>query len=185
MGNRIFSKHTAELFPGIFCVFLRKDVKRISIKVKAGGEVVVSYPARESAANAMAFARRNEEWIKRTVEKMKSKAVVKEDPFTLAERREFVAQLERIFEKYELQMGLRASAVTVRLMKTRWGSCHPVSRRISINLRLARKPQECTEYVVVHELAHITHPNHSECFWQLVERHFPDHRRVRALLRSS
>jgi predicted metal-dependent hydrolase len=62
----------------------------------------------------------------------------------------------------------------VRAQRTRWGSC---SRRggLSFNWRLVQAPPEVLDYVVVHELAHIVHPNHSTAFWMLVHAHCPDY----------
>jgi predicted metal-dependent hydrolase len=49
---------------------------------------------------------------------------------------------------------------------------------------LAYKPRECVEYVIIHELAHIVHPNHSKDFWNLVAQYCPDYRRLRRLLNN-
>ena len=59
-------------------------------------------------------------------------------------------------------------------MKTRWGSCNVKTKNINLNLELIKKPQECIEYVVLHELAHLKHPNHSKQFWEYVGMHMPD-----------
>ncbi|MCM1290396.1 MAG: M48 family metallopeptidase [Prevotella sp.] len=82
-------------------------------------------------------------------------------------------------------MNLYANHIAIRLMRSRWGSCNSVTRHISINLALARKPLECLDYVIIHELAHITHPNHSDKFWNLVGVYCPDWKSVRAQLRNS
>jgi len=60
--------------------------------------------------------------------------------------------------------------ITVRLMKTEWGSCTPAKHRMTYNLDLARLPLECIEYVVVHEYTHLDHCNHSDAFWALCDR---------------
>ncbi len=70
------------------------------------------------------------------------------------------------------------------LMRSRWGSCSPRRRAISLNAFLASLPEECTRYVLVHEFAHLTYPNHSPAFWQIVELYFPDYRRVRRDMRN-
>ena len=62
---------------------------------------------------------------------------------------------------------------TIRLMKTRWGSCSK-SGRIYFNLELLKAPTDCIEYVVVHELCHLKEHNHSAQFWWLVTRALPD-----------
>lgn len=81
-------------------------------------------------------------------------------------------------------MNIYATKVTFRHMTSCWGSCRSQTRSLTFNLRLADKPLECVEYVIIHELAHIIHPNHSPEFWKLVEQHCPDYRRIRALLKT-
>lgn len=72
----------------------------------------------------------------------------------------------------------------IRCMRTRWGSCNVVKRRIWFNLELAKLPQQCLEYVVVHELVHLLERNHNARFWGLVESFLPDWRERRAMLKK-
>lgn len=74
--------------------------------------------------------------------------------------------------------------IKYRQMRSRWGSCNHRSRTITLNVELTRFPVEALEYVVVHELAHLAHPNHSPEFWDLVAAVLPDHRNRRRLLRT-
>ena len=71
--------------------------------------------------------------------------------------------------------------LTIRKMKTRWGSCNPKGR-ISLNQELIKMPLGCIDYVVIHELCHLRVPNHSPRFWTQVERLMPDYRRWRERL---
>ncbi len=80
-------------------------------------------------------------------------------------------------------MGVSPAAVTFRRARTRWGSCSS-NDRISLNLYLVMLPPELAEYVVVHELAHIVHKNHSPAFWERVARHLPDCKQRRKALRA-
>lgn len=68
-------------------------------------------------------------------------------------------------------------------MRTRWGSCNVNARRISLNLELARMPERCLEYVVVHELVHLLERRHNDRFWMLMDRFMPEWRLHRAELR--
>lgn len=66
-------------------------------------------------------------------------------------------------------------------MKTRWGSCNYKARTIRLNTKLAKKPPECLEYVVVHELVHLLEATHNARFIALMDRFMPswkDHRQV-------
>ena len=79
-------------------------------------------------------------------------------------------------------MGVKASGVSIRQMKTRWGSCNVRTHHININLALAKKPPECLEYVVVHELTHILEPSHYAVFWGYMTQCYPNWKRVRKYL---
>lgn len=75
-----------------------------------------------------------------------------------------------------------ASEVRFKTMKTRWGSCNTRVRRIWLSTYLPAYPIECTEYVLVHELCHLIHPNHSRDFWQAVATAMPDYKHWHNLL---
>ena len=70
-------------------------------------------------------------------------------------------------------MGVKVEGCSVRKMKTRWGSCTPRTRRIRINTDLAKKPPECLEYVLVHEMAHLLEPSHNPRFVALMDCYLP------------
>ena len=72
--------------------------------------------------------------------------------------------------------------VKIRLMKARWGSCCPKTKTVTFNKLLLQAPMQCIEYVVVHELAHFVHPNHSKHFYNLVRALMPDYKERKALL---
>lgn len=69
-------------------------------------------------------------------------------------------------------------------MKTKWGSCNVKTARIWINLGLAKNPESCLEYIVVHELVHLLERNHTDRFTALMDGFMPDWRMGRALLNS-
>jgi predicted metal-dependent hydrolase len=72
----------------------------------------------------------------------------------------------------------------IKKMKTKWGSCNPTAQRVWINLELAKKPELCLEYIVVHELVHLLERNHTDRFMVLMDGFMPDWRSRRALLNS-
>lgn len=79
-------------------------------------------------------------------------------------------------------IGVNPQSVIVKQYKSRWGSCH-ANGRISFNWKIIMAPEEVVDYVVVHELCHLIHFNHSSAFWQEVERHLPDYRQSKRWLK--
>jgi predicted metal-dependent hydrolase len=84
---------------------------------------------------------------------------------------------------YEERMGLRSKAVRVRTLASQWGSC-AVTGHLCFNSRLVMAPLEVVDYVVVHELSHLVHHNHSPRFWGLVAAFIPDYHKRRKWLRE-
>jgi predicted metal-dependent hydrolase len=82
------------------------------------------------------------------------------------------------------KIGLAYSSVSIRQQKTRWGSCSS-RRSISLNARLLFLPAELVTYVLVHELCHTKHLNHSPVFWRLVASFLPDYRQFDRQLRGA
>lgn len=93
-------------------------------------------------------------------------------------------ELAPLIAKWEPELGVKAAFWGVRRMKTRWGSCNPAARRLWFSLELAKKPPECLEYVVVHELAHLLERRHGARFKELMTLHLPEWRQIRKRLNS-
>ena len=75
--------------------------------------------------------------------------------------------------KWEPILGVQAERFYVQRMKTKWGSCNSQSRTIRLNTDLAKKPRECLEYILVHELLHIIEPTHNARFQTLLQKYMP------------
>ena len=84
--------------------------------------------------------------------------------------------LNRIYEKVKY-LGILYPQMTVRTMKTRWGSCSYKKNRITLNAYLIEHPIELIELVILHELLHFIHPNHSSEFYKLNEKLMPDYKK--------
>jgi predicted metal-dependent hydrolase len=76
-------------------------------------------------------------------------------------------------KKWEPKIGVEVSEYGIKLMKTKWGTCNSAERRIWLNLELAKKPVECIEYIVVHEMVHIVERKHDDNFIRLMNKHLP------------
>ena len=106
----------------------------------------------------------------------------KERTFIEWYRQELMRVLQSVVERCEKKSGTHANEFRIKNMKTRWGTCNNDKRRIWINLQLAKKPIECLEYVVIHELVHLLEKNHTHRFHALVEEFCPTWREVKKLL---
>lgn len=94
-------------------------------------------------------------------------------------------QADQVFTQkaaiYKEHMGLRYNKILIRGQKTRWGSCSP-SGTVSLNWKLLLAPEPVIDYVIIHELAHLKHMNHSRRFWEFVEVYCPDWKKYRKWL---
>ncbi|VWM22524.1 Uncharacterised protein [Collinsella intestinalis] len=99
-------------------------------------------------------------------------------------RTEVLRALPGIVERMEARIGVHAARWSVRVMKTRWGSCTPKTGAIRINARLAAYPLECLEFVVVHELVHLLEPSHNARFRTLLDEFCPDNRGIARRLKQ-
>lgn len=90
--------------------------------------------------------------------------------------------LPALLAKWEALLGVKVSRVFVQRMKTKWGSCTPESGYIRLNTDLAKKPPECLEYILVHELVHLLEPTHNERFVDLMDLYLPNWQHIRRRL---
>lgn len=99
-------------------------------------------------------------------------------------RAELKAKLPAILAKWEKIVGVKASGVGVKSMKTRWGTCNNQKKRIWLNLQLAKKPVVCLEYIIVHELIHLKEKNHTQAFIEHMDAYLPHWRTIKDELNS-
>lgn len=97
-------------------------------------------------------------------------------------RQELKRVLDSVVESCEKKTGIHADEFRIKNMRTRWGTCNIDERRIWINLQLAKKPAECLEYVVIHELVHLIEKNHTNRFHALVEEYCPTWKEAKKIL---
>lgn len=98
-------------------------------------------------------------------------------------RETFTEVCRRMYNQFAAY-NLPFPTVKIRCMKTRWGSCHPVKKVITLNSLLIQRPMACIEYVAVHELSHLVQANHSAEFYAVVESVMPDWKTYRKMLRA-
>jgi predicted metal-dependent hydrolase len=99
-------------------------------------------------------------------------------------RKELKVLIPSVVARWEKTMGLKVTEWGVKKMKTRWGTCNPSARRIWINLELAKKPVQCLDYIVLHEMVHLLERHHDERFIDHMDEFLPRWRSLRDLLNS-
>lgn len=97
-------------------------------------------------------------------------------------RDQIKAAVPALLYKWQPLMGVQAGRLHVQRMKTKWGGCNPVTGLIRLNTDLAKKPPECLEYILVHELTHLLEPTHNARFQSLMDGFIPHWRQVKAEL---
>lgn len=90
--------------------------------------------------------------------------------------------LAELIPKWEAILHVKANQVKVQSMKTKWGSCNTENRNVLFNIELAKKPIECIEYVVLHELLHLIERNHNDVFKAYLEKYLPGWSSIKAQL---
>ena len=99
-------------------------------------------------------------------------------------------QASKIFQEYlddcydRFTKSIPYPSLTIRKMTTRWGVCNTKDKRVTLNLELMKKPLYCLDYVIMHELSHLIHPNHSKNFWLLVEENCKDYKKIKKILKE-
>ncbi len=92
------------------------------------------------------------------------------------------AEIPVMVKAWEPRLGVRVGGVFIQQMKTKWGSCNPATRSLRFNTELAKKPKECLEYIVVHEMTHLLERKHGPRFVTLMDRYLSRWQETRALL---
>ena len=90
-----------------------------------------------------------------------------------------------LLEKWQTKLGVRAKQWAIKKMKTKWGACNVDASRVWLNLELAKKPVQCLEYIIVHELIHLLERHHNENFNALMNKFLPQWRPRRSELNAA
>ncbi|MBN1227102.1 MAG: M48 family metallopeptidase [Deltaproteobacteria bacterium] len=145
-----------------------RKAKRIIISIKPKGEIRVAVPYASSFKKAEEFVNSKTEWIIRHLDILKRyKKTGKSGPGNedsidkIEAKKTLTERLESLARKH----GFSYNRVFIRNQKTRWGSCSSMNN-ISLNVKLARLPDELIDYVIMHELVHTRIKNHGRSFWE-------------------
>ena len=164
---------------------IRSGRRTLALELR-GGRVIVRAPYRTSQATIDRFVALHADWITRGLAKQEARAAAHPEP-TDAERETYIRQAKACLPQrvayYSERMGLCPTQVRITGARTRFGSCSSQGH-ICFSWRLMQYPEEAIDYVVVHELAHIRHHDHSAAFYRFIASVMPDHEARRALLRQ-
>lgn len=100
-------------------------------------------------------------------------------------RKELKSQIPEIIAKWEKILNVEVNDWHVKQMKTKWGSCNIDKKRILLNLELAKKPERCLEYIVVHEMIHLLERHHNDRFLYYMDTYLPNWRQLKDELNKS
>ncbi len=150
----------------------RWTTSRISLSVKPTGEVRLSYPRLVSTAKALRFLEEKVEWVLQMRKKVAEHAMQGSEysPAQIEElRREAKQVLPAMVERLARQYGFSYGRVTIRATRSKWGCCTS-KNNLSLSLFLITLPTHLQEFVVLHELCHTIHHNHSAEFHALLDK---------------
>ncbi len=163
--------------------------KTIALEIGANG-LVVRAPIGVSRREINTFIQEKQSWIEKHYKRIRERKAVLEDqkPFTREEIQALAQKAVKVIpgkvEKYAKVVGVDYGRITIRNQKTRWGSCSGKGN-LNFNCLLMLFPDEVIDYVVVHELCHRKHMNHSAQFYKEVERVLPEYRKCQKWLKEN
>ena len=148
---------------------IRANRRTVGLRLDKDGRLVVRAPYCTSETEIRRIVEKESAWLARE----QRRALIEKAKMTLPPK----------IEHYAALMGVHPTRVTITGARTRFGSCSG-KNAISFSWRLMQYPEEAIDYVVVHELAHIRHHDHSAAFYRFIASVMPDHEARRALLRQ-
>lgn len=165
---------------------IRSSRKTLALEVSAEGEIIVRAPRRTPLITIETFVRDHEAWLERALTRQAERQT--RHPAPSPEQIEaYRAKAKNLIPErvayFATVMGVTPTSIRITSARKRFGSCSP-KNALCFSLFLMQYPDDAIDYVVVHELAHILHHNHSAHFWDTVEKYMPDYKRRRALLKQ-
>ena len=162
----------------------RSRRKSVGLEITGDCEIIVRAPIKMSDRAIAEFVNKYRGWIDEKLPEARRRAEKKRK---ISENEEELRQaaheiIPPLVETYSKIMELRPSSVRITSAEKRFGSCSG-KNSLCFSWRLMAYPTEAVEYVVVHELAHIKHHNHSSAFYSLIEKYMPDYKERQKLLK--
>ncbi len=172
---------------------IRSSRKTAAIEIKSDMRVLVRVPNRMKKADIERFVNEKSEWIDKHLEIMRTrienaKRELPTEPFTESELQALfdnaLATIPPRVAEAAAKMGVTYRRITIRNQVSRWGSC-TAEGNLNFNCLLTLFPDNVTDYVIIHELCHRKHMNHSKDFWAEVEKFCPDYKAHKKWLKDN
>lgn len=165
----------------------RSTRKTVSLQIK-GGQLIVRVPNRMSQQDIQRFLSSHSAWIEKHMAAVASSQHAAGPKLSAEElqalARQAAAYIPDRVAYYAPLIGVNYGKITIRAQKTRWGSCS-AQGNLNFNCLLMLAPPEVIDSVVVHELCHRRQMNHSNAFYQEIDKVFPDYRRYHGWLKQN
>lgn len=160
---------------------IRSSRKTLAVQVDSKCNITVRAPYNVTQKEIDFFLNDKKNWLEKTIIKQREKQSYRKEYSNEeieALRKKAKSVLPEKVKRYSEIMGVTPTAVRINSAKTRYGSCSG-KNSINFSLYLMDKDERFIDYVVVHELAHIKHHNHSKDFYSFIERFMPDYKQIR------
>ncbi len=163
---------------------IRSSRRTVAIQIQTDGTVLVRCPYSMSDSRVEGLVVSKERWIRKKLAQQPAQIqqMSREQVRTLADKA--LQYIPQRVAYYAGVMGVTYGRVTIRNQHTRWGSCSSKGN-LNFNCLLMLAPAQVVDYVVVHELCHRLHMNHSAAFWETVAKHMPDYTQWRKWLKEN
>ncbi len=171
----------------------KKNIKHCYLRILKADLIQIRANKYFTIFDAKDLINRKKEWIESSILKMSEKSLNDDEFLLLGETKNYNdyniknidkfyrAEIEKILpqkvEEYSKKMNLFPTSISYRKNKRTWGSCN-YKNGLNFNILLMKFPIEVMEYVIIHELSHIKHKNHSKDFWNLVAFYCPNYKEV-------
>lgn len=177
----------------------RKNIKHVYLRVLNPTLIQIKTNIYYTLYDAKDLIQKKISWIENSISKLEEKSIDDDEFLYLGERKkiadfkiknidsfykkEILKYLPDLVQEYSIKMNLIPTSISYRKNKRTWGSCN-YKNGLNFNILLMKFPIELMEYVVIHELAHIEHKNHSKEFWNLVKEFCPDYKQREKLFKN-
>ncbi|MCG3657729.1 M48 family metallopeptidase [Aliarcobacter butzleri] len=171
----------------------KKNVKHCYIRVLKDDLIEIKSNIYFSLYDAKILVEKRKNWLENAIKKVSKNALLEDEFLYLGEikklqdyniknldkfyKNEIEKILPNIVETFSKKMDLYPTSISYRKNKRTWGSCN-FKNGLNFNILLMKFPLEIMQYVVIHELSHIKHKNHSKNFWNLVEKYCPNYKQI-------